>query len=91
VQHLVFGQGVAVQPEPEYPLESQMAHQEGTVVIRFHVDDLGRVSDVQVETPSRWPLLNQAAARSVRQTWIFAPGQPGNFDVSITYQLSPPP
>jgi TonB family protein len=88
IRHLVYGQGAAVQPQPEYPLECAMAHQEGTVVVRFRVDDLGRVSDVQVATPSRWPLLNQAAARSVRQTWSFPPGAPGLYDVSIEYKLT---
>jgi TonB family protein len=92
IQHLgIYGQsGSATEPAPEYPLECVIAHQEGTVVVQFHVDDAGRVSQAQVETPSRWPLLNQAAARSVRQTWSFPPGKPGNFDVSIQYKLSPP-
>jgi TonB family protein len=88
IQHMIYGQGAAVQPAPEYPPECVMARQEGTVVVRFHIDQLGRVSNVQVETPSRWPLLNQAAARSVRQTWSFPPGTPGDFDVSIEYKLT---
>jgi TonB family protein len=93
IQHLVYGQGAAVQPAPEYPLECVLAHEEGTVVIQFHIDDLGQIGDVRVTTPSRWPLLNQAAARSVRQTWSFPPGlpgAPGYFDVSIEYKLAPP-
>ena len=88
VAHLTFGQGEGRQPPPEYPRDAVQAGQEGTVVLRFQVDETGRVTSVNVAAASRWPLLNQAAVRAVRDTWRFAPGSERLFEVPIEFQLS---
>jgi protein TonB len=86
VQRLTFGEGEGKQPQPEYPIEAQLAGQEGTVVVRFTIGPDGRVSDARAISPCNWPLLNQAAVRSVRDTWRFSPGPVRLREVSIQYQ-----
>jgi protein TonB len=88
VSHLTLGVGEGRQPPPEYPREAILARQEGTVVLRFQVDETGRVTTAEIITPARWPLLNQAATHAVRDTWHFAPGPVRRFEVPIQFQLS---
>lgn len=88
VAHLTLGVGEGRQPPPEYPREAMLARQEGTVVVRFQVDETGRVTAVEVVSPARWPLLNQAATHAVRDTWRFAPGPVRRFEVPIQFQLA---
>jgi protein TonB len=86
-RQLVFGEGEGKQPAPEYPREAVIARQQGTVGLRFSVDADGRVSNAEIRSPCHAPLLNQAAARTVRENWRFAPGPPRTFDVSIEFNL----
>jgi len=88
VQRLIYGQGEGVQPEPDYPQEAAEAGQQGVVEVRLKVDPNGRVADAQAIVPCRWPLLNLAAVRAVRETWRFGPGPPRVYDVSITFRLN---
>ncbi len=88
-RQLTFGEGEGKQPAPEYPREAIIARQQGTVGLRFTVDAGGRVTNVEVRSPCHAPLLNQAAARAVRETWRFAAGPPRTFDVSIQFELKP--
>jgi protein TonB len=87
VRRIIYGQGEGVQPAPEYPREAVIAHEQGSVVVRFTVDEEGNVQSAQAESPSPWPLLNQAALRAVRDTWRFAPGPPRSYEVNIQFQL----
>jgi TonB family protein len=87
VVRLTFGQGEGQQPEPEYPIEDQLAGHEGSVGISMTVDEDGRVKNAEVESRSPWPTLNQAALRSVLQTWRFRPGPVRHYSVTITYQM----
>jgi TonB family protein len=86
-QHLTFGQGEGRQPAPEYPREAALAHQQGTVVVRFTVNEEGWVRTAQAITPCPFPLLNQAAVRAVRETWRFRAGPIRSYEVSIEFQL----
>ena len=86
-QRLVYGQGEGAQPAPLYPSEARIAHQQGTVVVRFTVAPDGHVSSAEVLVPCPWPLLNQAAVRAVRDTWSFSAGPIRVYDVSFEYQL----
>lgn len=88
IQRLVYGRGEGAQPEPDYPEEAFDAGEEGVVGVRFKVDSDGRVIDAQAFSPSRWPLLNQAAVQSIRDTWRFPPGPPRIYEVSITYRIN---
>jgi protein TonB len=87
VRHLTFGVGEGRQPSPEYPREAGIAREQGTVVVRFTVGEDGSVLAAQVQSPCRWPLLNQAAVRAVRDRWHFQPGAMRSFDVSIEFEL----
>ena len=87
VQQLTFGQGAGKQPAPEYPVVAQDAGQEGTVSVRFVVAENGRVTSAEAVTPSPWPLLNDAALRTIRNRWRFAHGQPRAYEVAIRFLL----
>jgi periplasmic protein TonB len=84
---LTFGQGEGNQPPPQYPRQAILAREQGTVGLRFTVGEDGRVLWVQVVVPCRWPLLNQAAADAVRDTWHFPPGPRRLYEVPIEFQL----
>jgi len=88
VIHLNFGEGEGEQPAPQYPLEAVQAGEEGTVVVRMNVDSSGRVTDAIAISPCRWPLLNSAAVRAVRDTWRFRSGAVRSYEVSIQFQLN---
>jgi TonB family protein len=87
VTSITFGVGVGRQPEPEYPMEAQYAGQQGTVTVLFNVGQDGQVVSATVVAPCPWPILNQAAARSIRDTWHFPTGPPRAYMVKITYQM----
>jgi protein TonB len=88
VQHLTFGVGQGQQPDPEYPRDALLAREQGTVVVRFTVGPDGRVQSVQAIQPSRWPLLNQAAIRAVRDRWHFGPGALRVYEVPIQFEIN---
>jgi protein TonB len=87
VHHLTFGVGEGHQPDPEYPQDAILAGEQGTVVVRFTVGDDGRVLSAVVSQPSRWPLLNQAALRAVRDSWRLSRGKTGTYDIPIQFEL----
>ena len=90
VTQLVYGQGEGAQPAPEYPREAALAGEEGTVVVIFTVDENGNVQTAEAVNPCQWPILNEAALRSIRQTWNFGAGPPRRFEIAITYRLESP-
>jgi protein TonB len=85
-QTISYGTGAGDQPKPDYPREADEAGQEGTVILRFKVDTDGRVTDVTVAKPCAWPLLNEAAARSIRDTWSYSAGPARYFEIGIVYK-----
>ncbi len=87
-QTLVFGQGEGRQPAPEYPARCVKLGQEGVVDIRLTVDHNGEVTDTSVARPCAWPLLNDAAERTVRHRWRFARGSTRVYDVAIRFALA---
>jgi protein TonB len=88
VMHLTLGEGEGNQPPPEYPREAVSARQQGTVTLRFNVDEIGRVTQVDIITPSRYSNLNRAAVRTVRERWHFPPGEPRVYEVPIEFQIT---
>jgi protein TonB len=84
---LTFGQGEGRQAAPAYPLLAVRGGQEGTVRIRFQVDEAGRITKAEVAEASPWPLLDESALRTVRLRWRFAPGAPRVYEVPILFQL----
>jgi TonB family protein len=88
VMHLTLGEGEGNQPPPEYPREAALARQQGMVTLRFNVDETGRVTQVDIIAPCHFSLLNQAAARTVRERWHFSPGRPRVYEVPIEFQIN---
>jgi TonB family protein len=88
VQRLNYGQGEGRQPAPEYPAAAVLERQEGVIGVRFTVGEDGRVLNAEVVTPSRWPLLNQAALLAVRYRWNFHSGSARIYEVSIRFKLN---
>src|SRR5271163_3524601 len=86
IHHLVLGQGEAQYIKLDYPEEAQLNGEEGSVGVQFTQDDAGHVTDAHLPRPSRWPLLNNAALKAVRQT-AFPPGQPGTYDIPFEFKL----
>ena len=86
---LVLGDGKnGKQEPPEYPREAQRRRQEGSVTVLLRVDEGGWVRGAEIETPCKWPLLNQAALNTVRHSWCFPPGGKRLFRVAIHFKLS---
>lgn len=88
VQNLQYGQGEGRQPAPEYPAAARREGQEGAVVVRFTIDEQGRVVAAEAIRPAPWPLLTEAALRAVRTRWRFKGGPIRVYDVAIRFQLS---
>ncbi|MEO6994323.1 MAG: TonB family protein [Lacunisphaera sp.] len=87
-QTLVFGQGEGRQPAPQYPERSAKLGQEGTVDVRLTVGTDGRVIETVVASPCEWPLLNDAAERTVRHRWRFSRGPTRVYQVAIHFALA---
>jgi len=87
VQSLVFGRGEGRQPAPTYPPRAAQLGQEGVVSVQFTVDESGHVIAAEASQPSPWPLLTDAAVRTVRERWRFAAGALRNFEVAIHFHL----
>ena len=88
-RQIFFGRGEGNQPKPNYPYEAQEAGQTGTVVVEFTVGTDGSVASAHVSTPCPWPLLNQAAERSIHETWTYPPGPIRHYRVNIVYAQKP--
>lgn len=86
-QTLVFGEGDGRQPAPAYPARAARQGQEGVVGVRLTVDAQGRVVAAEAAQPCVWPLLNEAAVRTVRDSWRFGRGALRVYDVAIRFRL----
>ncbi len=79
-------------PKPAYPPLARKRGQEGTVRVRAHIDEQGKLIDVSVAQSSGHTLLDDAALKTVRR-WRFTPamrdGQPvkGTIVVPIEFSL----
>ena len=85
---LTFGEGEGRQPAPEYPLRAQREGQEGTVVVRFFVNETGNVMAADITQSCPWPLLNASAADAIRERWHFSPGAMRTYEVAIHFKLT---
>lgn len=73
-------------PAPSYPAAARRQGQTGTVVVEFTIDTSGRVISAVAKSPSRWPLLNDEAVRTVRR-WKFPRGPVMKLQRPIIFQL----
>ena len=70
-------------PKPAYPALSRRIGEQGRVVLRVRVAADGQAADVQVQTSSGSPRLDQSALDTVRR-WKFVPARLGNDAVAAT-------
>lgn len=63
-------------PKPPYPPLSRRAGEQGKVVLRVHVAADGSVTEVQLNTSSGHPRLDDSALATVRR-WKFVPARHG--------------
>lgn len=73
-------------PKPVYPELARKRGQEGTVRLRAHVDEKGRVITVEVAQSSGWRMLDVAAVKTVRR-WRFQPGMRAGIAVQGTVMI----
>jgi outer membrane biosynthesis protein TonB len=75
-QRLTYGQGEGRQPAPEYPLEAKLAHQQGSVIVRFTVGEDGRVQNAgqqAVPIPASQPSRRPSGSRELAiSTWAYS-------------------
>jgi len=74
------------QPKPSYPPEAFRAREEGTVVVKAQVDELGNASDVEIIRRSGSRTLDRAAMNEVRK-WKFNPAIKNGKTVASSVQV----
>lgn len=78
---------VIKQVPPEYPRGAERRELEGTVDLKFVVDDSGKVASVEVVGESTPGVFDKAATKALKQ-WKFEAGQPGDGEITIAFKLS---
>jgi TonB family protein len=63
----------AIERNKSYPSMSRRLGQTGTVVVAFTLEEDGKITDVRVETPSRFERLNESALEAVKKVEKFRP------------------
>jgi TonB family protein len=56
-------------PQPAYPYQAQVQHEQGTVSIAIQFDGSGSVSDVEVTGSSGVPLLDSSTVKFIQAHW----------------------
>ena len=77
-----------IAPAPTYPTMALRRAQEGRVLLRVLVDELGRPAQVSVEQSSGFRLLDESALKIVQSRWHFVPAQRNGVAVAA-YALVP--
>ena len=72
------GAGYLHNPAPEYPEIAEEEGWSGRVVLKVHVLASGKPDSVSVQKSSGHDVLDQAAVRTVRSSWHFAPAMRGS-------------
>ena len=86
------GQGLS-NPAPRYPHLARKNGQEGRVILRVRVSAAGNAQSVTVRQSSGYPLLDNAAAKTIRR-WRFVPANlagiamAGTVDIPVTFRLT---
>lgn len=75
----------ALKQNTEYPKIPAPLREEGTVIVKFHVNVIGEISDVQV-TQSAGSLLDERAMQAVRNT-DWNPAMQNGKAIAVTVQL----
>jgi protein TonB len=73
---------VGYQVKPRYPESARRAGVQGVTLLKLHILENGRVSQVVVEQSAGHPDLDSAAADAVRR-WLFEPARIGKRPVAV--------
>ncbi|MGE3974054.1 MAG: energy transducer TonB [Bdellovibrionales bacterium] len=73
-------------PKPNYPMFSRLKREQGTVVLRFTVNDDGEVDKVWLHQSSGHKALDNEALNSHKH-WRYEPGRTGIFQKQVTFSL----
>ena len=73
-------------PRPVYRIEARRRKQEGLVILAVRVNCDGFPNEVQIVQSSGFQLLDDAAARAVKQ-WQFSPARLGNLAVASQIEV----
>jgi TonB family protein len=77
----------------DYPLESQIANEEGTVGLKIMLTEQGKVSDAIVENTSGFARLDAAALDYAKTYWRYRPADksdatvPAAVRVNVTFDM----
>jgi protein TonB len=80
-------------PLPPYPPLSRRLGEQGTVLVRVHIDQEGNPTHAEVKTSSGYERLDQTALQTARR-WRYKPGKQNGvpiamaLEVPISFQLS---
>ena len=85
VSKLIVGSGGF--PAPGYPLEAEVRHQAGTVVVNIQFNSEGSVSEAEVIESSGVSILDANARSWIRSHWHNASFASRSVSVPITYRL----
>ncbi len=69
---------------PDYPADAVRNRQEGRVMLRLKVSELGTVEEIYVETSSGVASLDQSALKTVRN-WKFYPATRGGKPIAYEF------
>jgi protein TonB len=75
------GTGMAAQPDygvnpkPPYPILARRLGAQGVVLLRVQVREDGTVATVELARSSGFSMLDDSAARTVRESWRFVPAR----------------
>lgn len=73
-------------PEPTYPVAARRRREQGLVLLTVKVNAQGRAASVELKRPSGFPVLDDAALRSVRD-WEFEPARLGAISVESEIEV----
>lgn len=77
---------------PQYPPEAGRRGEQGTVLVRMHIDEIGLVTRVEILRSSGYPQLDRSAQMTLR-TWKFKPAMkegravPDSKDINVDFKL----
>lgn len=80
--------------KPAYPASERRAGHEGNVILHIYVNELGKVTQAEVEKSSGFPALDDAAIKEVLRSWRLEPGTKDGkpeamwHSISIKFSLS---
>lgn len=76
-------------PQPPYPKIALEQGQQGSVLLRMTVNELGTVTSIEVAESSGFPVLDRSALEFVKRHWVVPPGQGArSYEAPINYKIS---